>query len=128
MQTNNNDFSNVFNSAISQLGNVIDVDTVIGKPIVLEDGECIIPFSKVTFGILSGGGEYGKVNIFSKNDKLPKSVGNGSVVSVNPCGFLVRSSKDGTFKILSSNQTDYEKIFNKVIEFFENCRDNIWKN
>ena len=106
-------FNSIVDSSISQLSNIIDVDTVMGKPIILEDGDCIIPFSSVIFGVLLGGGEYGKVNIFSKNNELPHSAGSGSIVSIKPSGFLVKSNKDNTFKIISANQTDYEKILEK---------------
>lgn len=124
LNKNRNNFTNVINSTISELSNIIDVNTVMGSPIILENGDCIIPFSKVTFGILSGGGEYGKINLFSKNNALPHSVGNGSIVSIKPCGFLVKSNSDDSYKILSSNQTEFEKIFNKFTDFLENSEIN----
>lgn len=40
-----------------QLTSLIDVNTVIGKPIFSASGAQIIPFTKVTMGYLSGGGE-----------------------------------------------------------------------
>ena len=67
-QTEKNKITNVIESTFKNLSNIIDVNTVIGKPIKTEDGEYVVPISKVTVGVLMGGGEYGKVTIFKKNE------------------------------------------------------------
>ncbi len=78
------------NHSISQLA---DVDTVIGKPIVTASGAQIIPFSKVTFGSLSGGGEYGELKVLDDNGEMPFAGGSGSVVSMKPMGFIIDDGK-----------------------------------
>ena len=120
MDTENNRINQVIETAIQNLNTAIDVNTVMGEPIVGENGEYIVPFSKITFGVLAGGGEYGKVSILKKSTDLPYSAGNGAIVSLKPCGFLIKNSKDDSFKIVSVSDTPYEKFIEKASEFIEN--------
>ncbi len=85
--------SGLMNASIANLDALADVNTIIGKPIVTASGFQIIPFSKVTMGNLSGGGEYGDVKVVKEVDALPFAGGSGAVVSLKPLGFLV---DDGT--------------------------------
>ena len=78
------------NNDIQRLANV---DTVIGKPIITASGMQIIPFSKVTFGTLSGGGEYGELQVLDNSGEMPFAGGNGAVVSMKPMGFLIDDGK-----------------------------------
>lgn len=66
---------------------MIDVNTSIGKPYVTENNETIIPVSKITLGVLAGGGEYGEME--KKNNDENLAGGLGTCASLNPIGFLV---------------------------------------
>lgn len=111
-------------SALKNIGALIDVNTVVGMPISVPDGSLIIPLSKVTFGILAGGGEYGKISIFSKSDELPYSIGNGSIVSIKPCGFLIKSA-NSDYKIISFSGNSYESLIDKASDFITNYSKNV---
>lgn len=80
--------------SFSQLNTLADVDMVMGKPIVTTSGFQIIPFSKVTIGNLSGGGEYGDVKVVKETDSFPFAGGSGAVVSMKPMGFLIDDGKE----------------------------------
>ena len=108
-------------SAFSNLRELIDVNTVIGKPLATPNGEYIIPVSKVAIGAIMGGGEYGKVKIFSNNNDFPFSAGNGAVISIKPCCFLVR--ENGKYKLLSVCENSYEKLADKVIDIISNIKE-----
>lgn len=114
-----NRINEVVESAIKNLGELVNVDMVVGTPIKTDDGDVIIPVSKVTFGILSGGGEYGKVNIFKNGSDLPYSAGNGAVVSVKPCGFLLKND-NSDYKLLSVSGSPVETFVNKVTDYISN--------
>lgn len=120
MQNENNRINSVVENALKNMQSLVDVNTVVGTPINTDNGDCIIPVSKVTFGVLAGGGEYGKINIFKGSSDLPFSAGNGTIVSVKPCGFLIKS--DGEYKVLSVGVTSYDAVIDKVTEFFENLQ------
>ncbi|MBE7083670.1 MAG: sporulation protein YtfJ [Clostridiales bacterium] len=124
LQNESNKINKTIETTLKNLGSLIDVNTVIGKPLKTDDGECIIPISKVTVGILSGGGEYGKVTVFNKSSDLPFSAGNGAIISVKPCGFLVKNGKKYT--MISVSDSPYEKLIDKASEFMSkmNIGDN----
>ena len=77
----------IIDAALSQIGNVADVNTVIGEPIILPSDVTLIPFSKVSVGFASGGSDFG-----GKNPKPDGSSyfagGNGAGVCVTPLGFI----------------------------------------
>ena len=83
----------LIDSSFERLDSLADVNTVIGKPIITASGFQLIPFSKVTLGNLSGGGEYGDVKIVKETDTFPFAGGNGAVISMKPMGFLVDDGK-----------------------------------
>ena len=116
-KVNRNRINNVIETTLKNLSNVIDVDTVVGKPITAVDGTIIIPVSKITVGVLVGGGEYGKISIFKKGEDLPFSAGNGAIVSVKPCGFLINDG--ASYKMVSVSNSPYEKLIDKTTEFIE---------
>ncbi|MBR5192181.1 MAG: sporulation protein YtfJ [Clostridia bacterium] len=120
MEEKQNKIKNVVDIALKNLSEIIDVNIIIGQPINV-DKDIIIPISKVTFGVLSGGGEYGKLGIFNKNDNLPFSVGNGSIVSIKPCGFLVKD-EIGAYKIVSVSENSYEKLIENATDLIKNLK------
>ncbi len=76
----------IIDTALSKIGSVADVNTVIGEPISLSGGITIIPYSKVSVGFASGGADYnGKQSADNKNF----IGGNGAGVTVVPLGFIV---------------------------------------
>lgn len=93
MSEKNEKINTLIDSSFQQLNNLIDVNTVIGKPFVTASGFQIIPFSKISLGNLSGGGEYGDVKVVKETESFPFAGGNGAVISMKPLGFLI---DDGT--------------------------------
>ena len=118
LSENDERINNFFDTALKNIQNLVDVNTVVGSPIMTEEGDCIIPVSKVSFGVITGGGEYGKINIFRKSSDLPFSAGNGTLVSVKPCGFLIKT--DGEYKVLSVGNGNLDAAIDRVADFFQN--------
>lgn len=113
-----NKVNTVFQTAFENLSNITDVGTVVGKPIKLDENTTVLPVSKVTFGILSGGGEYGKTGVFKSSNDLPFSAGNGTIVSLKPFGFLVK--EQGNFvKLISTEKENFEKILDIAYDLIE---------
>lgn len=94
MAEKNQKIHNLIDASLHNLDGLADVDTVIGKPIVTASGFQVIPFSKVTMGNLSGGGEYGDIKVVKETDAMPFAGGSGAVISMKPMGFLVDDGKD----------------------------------
>ncbi len=95
---------NMMQTTMENIKDMVDVNTVIGDPVSTADGVTVIPVSKVSFGFVAGGGEYGqedknKVHPPQGSDgKMPFAGGSGAGVSVQPVGFLVVGN--GSVKML----------------------------
>ena len=78
----------IIRSSMDNIRSMVDANTVIGDPIVAAGDITIIPVSKVTVGVASGGIDYN-----TKNDgrALPQNFGGGggTGLAVSPVGFLV---------------------------------------
>ena len=85
--------SSLIQSSMQQLDDLSSVDTVIGKPIMTASGFQLIPFSKITLGNVSGGGEYGDIKVVKETNEFPFAGGSGAVVSMKPMGFIVDDGK-----------------------------------
>ena len=49
---------NIMHATLEHIKSMIDVNTVVGSPVVTPQGKTVIPISRVSFGFASGGGEY----------------------------------------------------------------------
>ena len=123
MSEKNQKINNLIGASLDRLDGLTDVNTVIGKPIVTASGFQIIPFSKVTLGNLTGGGEYGDVKVIKETDCFPFAGGSGAVVSMKPMGFLIDDGK--SCRILRVTE---EPIDNLIERAGEIMRDIIAKD
>ena len=109
-------------TTLENIDKLIDVNSIIGEPIILDKTK-IIPITTISIFNLLGGGEYGKINLLNKNNNLPYSIGNGSIINVKPLAFIVKKENEN-IEILNVASTDYEKIIDKVSNLI---KDNLWK-
>ena len=101
--------SELMQTAMSSMKDMVDVNTVVGHPVQASSGSTIIPISRVTFGYMTAGGDLladkpakdcqqgggtGLV-LFVGGKQHSGGVaiagGSGAGVSVQPVGFLVLS-------------------------------------
>lgn len=85
----NKKIDSILEKTAERLTGLVDVNTVIGKPIVSASGAQIIPFTKVTMGYLSGGGEYGEIKAIKEDECFPFAGGAGTIINLKPTGFLI---------------------------------------
>ena len=82
-------------TAMENLKEMVDVNTIVGDPVETPDGSVILPISKVGFGFAAGGSEFeydGEANSKEKdgsNKPMPFGGGSGGGVSITPVAFLV---------------------------------------
>ena len=93
--------SDLMTETMSKIKEMVDVNTIIGKPIVAADGTTVIPVSKVSFGFGAGGSEFASKHAAS-GSPLAFGGGSGAGVTVSPVCFLV-IGKDGSANILGIN-------------------------
>ena len=75
----------LMNVTMEKIHQMVDSNTIIGKPIITEDGTTILPVSKVSFGFASG-----NKDLFGG--------GSGAGVNIQPVAFLV--VKDGCVRTI----------------------------
>lgn len=106
-----NNISNIMDVTMEKVRALVDSDTIIGNPISV-DNVTIIPVSKVSFGLASGGSDFPSKTV---NAKMFGG-GGGAGASVTPICFLV--VKDGDVKVLNTTSVDspLEKAISAVPE------------
>ncbi|MBQ9943073.1 MAG: GerW family sporulation protein [Clostridia bacterium] len=109
-------------TTLENIKDMVDVNTVIGEPIAAPAGVTVIPFSKVSFGFATGGGDYdGKKEDSLTRDNLPFAGGSGAGVSVQPVGFLV-ITMDGVRLLPAQNKTALERAMGCAPQLMEDIR------
>ena len=95
----------LMNVTMDKIRQMVDSNTIVGKPSTTEDGITILPVSKVSFGFASGGTDFDGKNAANKD---LFGGGSGAGVNIQPVAFLV--VKDGCVRTIqlsdSSNTVD----------------------
>ncbi|GHV46018.1 sporulation protein YtfJ [Clostridia bacterium] len=88
-------------TSMEKIRELVDVDTIVGKPIVTADGTTIVPISKVSFGFVSGGSD-----IAAKTSPQQLFAGGaGAGITIKPEAFII-ISRDGGVKLLEIGVRD----------------------
>ncbi len=114
----NNRVESVLNETLSKLKSIVDVDCIIGQPVLCGNGETVIPISKATIGFVSGGGEYNKPQ---KKRDFPFAGGSGAGCTITPIGFLV-IKKDSVEYINANDEGTFKKIYDIANKILENIK------
>ena len=103
-----NKMGDIIRASTEGIKNFADMDSVIGSAINTPSGVTVIPVSKVTMGIATGGIDYGE-----KRNSTPQNFGGGggTGLSITPIAFLT-VGRDGDVNLISVNSapTDVDKI------------------
>lgn len=123
-------------TAMENIKEMIDVNTIVGDPVECPDGSVIMPISKVGFGFAAGGSEFASeieqqgMN-GQQNDAtvaLPFGGGSGGGVSITPIAFLVVGQ--GQVKVVPlDNQTHLiDRLIDSAPRIMEQLSDMLQKN
>jgi len=122
-------------TAMENLKDMVDVNTIVGEAVNSPDGSVIIPISRVGFGFAAGGSEFTTMEESDGNRSaaspeanghrasvhLPFGGGSGGGVSISPIAFLV-VGKEGVKIVPLDNQTH---IWERLIESAPQWMDRI---
>ncbi|MEG1447737.1 MAG: spore germination protein GerW family protein [Oscillospiraceae bacterium] len=110
-----NPISDILESSLKSLRDIVDVNTVIGEPTKISDDITIIPVSKVSFGYGGGGSGYPT----KKETKDTFGGATGAGATVEPVAFLI--IQDGNVKLLqiSTSNSTADKVVNLVPEVID---------
>nr|MDD6335916.1 GerW family sporulation protein [bacterium] len=122
---------NILSSTLENIRRMIDVNTIVGSPISAPDGTVVLPVSKVSFGFVAGGGEYGnppqKSTLTAEENRPPFAGGTGAGVTIQPVAFLVAGC-DPVRVLPAHSNSPYDKLIDLIpqvvseVRAYCNCR------
>ncbi len=99
---NDHPIEGLMKTAMENIKEMVDVNTILGDPVETPDGSIIVPISRVTFGFAAGGSEFEATGAKPREkekdrnqeatadvDKHPFGGGSGAGITINPVAFLV---------------------------------------
>ncbi|MDQ0174561.1 GerW family sporulation protein [Bacillus chungangensis] len=130
----------LMSTAMENIKEMIDVNTIIGDPVETPDGSVILTVSRVGFGFAAGGSEFsidgkeqkkqnGQAQTQS-NGKLenPFGGGSGGGVSITPIAFLIVNNSGVKMLHLDQNTHLLEKIMDMAPGVVDKLQEIIKKN
>lgn len=121
---NENKIPEIIRSSLENIRSMVDANTVVGDPIATDVGTTIIPISKISIGIASGGVDYN-----TKENAAPRQNfggGGGTGLTVVPVGFLV-VDKDGDVEFINVGMKGKPDPVDQIADFVERTPDIIAK-
>ena len=112
-----NNLNSMMDTTMEKIRQMVDVNTIIGEPVICPDGTVIIPVSKVSYGFASGGSD-----LPSKANPQKEYFGGGSGagVSIQPVAFLVVNN--GDVKMLNM---EFDGAVDRVISMIPDFADKV---
>jgi sporulation protein YtfJ len=110
-------------TAMSNIREMVDVNTIIGDPVETPDGTVILPVSKVGFGFAAGGSEFQAEQTRGSNSdgENPFGGGSGGGVSITPIGFLIVHGNN--VRLLSTDNQN--QLYDRLIDMAPSVMERI---
>ena len=116
-----NKIPEIIKSSMENVRSLVDANTVVGDPIITQSGTTIIPISKISVGVATGGVDYNP-----KKDAQPRPQnfggGGGTGLSVSPAGFLV-IDRHGEVEYINVNQKGKPDPVDQIADLVERSPD-----
>lgn len=112
-------------TAMENLKDMVEANTIIGNPVQAPEGSIIIPVSKVGFGFAAGGSEFQSTSNSSADSEavLPFGGGSGGGVSITPVAFLIVSEQGIKMVHLDQQTHIYEKMLDFAPQVVEKVQE-----
>ena len=117
----------IMSTALQNIKEMVDVNTIVGTPVTTPDGTVIIPVSKVAFGFCAGGSEFGSPVVKEGGLQSNFGGGSGAGVSITPVAFLVVNGTNVRLISMSSASTATDKIVDMIPEILTKFKELIKK-
>jgi len=129
-------------TAMENIKDMVDVNTIVGEPVQTPDGSVIMPISKVGFGFAAGGSEFTGMDESSGSGQhrsngqdahnasvsLPFGGGSGGGVSITPIAFLVVGSQGVKVVPLDSQTHLLERLIDAAPEWVDKLKNVFQRN
>ncbi|MBU8905190.1 GerW family sporulation protein [Desertibacillus haloalkaliphilus] len=114
-------------TAMENLKEMVDVNTIVGDPVETPDGSVILPVSKVGFGFAAGGSQF-TVEDNQNPPEAPFGGGSGGGVSITPIAFLVVNGSGVKMIHIDGNTHLYEKLLDFAPQVIEKIQQMVGNN
>lgn len=88
-----NSIENLMSETLNKMKSMMDITTIVGTPIMLDNSTTIIPISRASIGLVVGGGD---IDNHTKGN-FPFAGGTGAGINIIPSGFLVYNNGNWQF-------------------------------
>lgn len=112
-------------NVMSNLKQMVDVNTVVGDPVETSDGTMIIPVSKVGFGFGTGGSDFSAANPQADSHF---GGGAGAGVSIAPVGFMVVTKDQIRMIPVNTSNSAVDKLVDYIPTAINKVNDIIAKH
>ena len=121
-----NKMSDMIRASLDGIKDFSDTDTVVGNVIRTDSGMTVIPISKITLGLATGGIDYAGRRA---SQSLNFGGGGGTAASITPIGFLIISKREEVRLIKIDEKEDgllrIADLFEKAPEIIERIKNSI---
>ena len=128
-ESQNHPIEGVMETAMRNLKEMVDVNTVVGDAITTQDGTVIIPVSKVNVGLAAGGSDF-TTKSSAQSNRPCFGGGSGAGVTIQPVAFLVVTPTGG-ISMLPVDQPQLsavDKAIDMVPEMVDKLKELFKKN
>ena len=103
---------------------MVDVNTIVGEPIITPSGVTIIPISKVSVGFGLGGGDF-KPSTPEERKCIPFGGGGGGALTITPIAFLTVSGENVKLITIDRNETTVDKALAMAPEMVDKVANTV---
>ena len=115
----NHPLADMMATTMAKIRDMVDVNTVVGSPIVAGDGVTLIPVTKVTVGYGSGGSDFATKNYPANRDNAFGG-GAGAGINITPIAFLViRGENVRLIPVAEPASSSIDRIIEMVPDLLE---------
>lgn len=108
-----NNIKSIMDTTMEKIRGMVDADTIIGDPILV-DGTTILPVSRVSFGLATGGSD------FSGKGNTPMFGGGGGAgVSIVPVAFIVVKGSEVKMLQIYKDESSANKAIGVLPDLFD---------
>lgn len=105
-------------TAMENLKQMVDVNTVVGEAVESQDGTLVIPVSRVTLGFFAGGSDWPR----EEGPSHPFGGGSGAGISVQPVAFLV-VGRDHIRLLPISERASWERVADLIPDIWQRLQN-----
>ena len=111
-------------SILENINQMVDVNTIVGEPIITPSGVTIIPISKVSVGFGLGGGDF-RPTTPEERKCTPFGGGGGGALTITPIAFLTVSGENVKLITIDRNETTVDKALAMAPEMVDKVANTV---